>query len=116
MIRRDVFEELGGFDEKIFMYTEDMELCYRAKERGYETYFYPDVEVLHAEHGSTNRTFAIVNIYKNLQYFYKKHKSPFEYYFVKTLLKAKAATLIIAGKIVGSKYLVETYKDALKTT
>lgn len=114
MIRRDAFEKLKGFDENIFMYTEDMELCYRAKLKGFKTFFYPDVDVVHAEHGSTNRTFAIINIFQNLLYFYKKHKSVAEYLFVKFLLNTKAIILILIGKMIGSTYLVKTYSEALK--
>lgn len=113
MIRRDVFEELKGFDEKIFMYTEDMELCYRAHKLGKDVYFYPNVMVLHKEHGSANKTFAIVNIYKNLLYFYKKHRSPAEYKTMKFMMQTKAKTLIQLGKRTNKPYLVETYKKAL---
>jgi GT2 family glycosyltransferase len=114
MIQSLVFKKLGGFDKDIFMYTEDMELCYRAKLEGYKTYFYPNVTVMHAEQGSSNRGFAIVNIYKNLLYFYKKHRSPTEYIFLKTLMRTKAGLLIGIGKIMGNKYLVETYKEAIR--
>ena len=115
MIKKEVFEDLNGFDENIFMYTEDMELCYRANLRGFKTYFYPDVAVLHAEHGSTSRTFAIVNIYKNLLYFYKKHRSYAEYLILKIILTIKAVFLIIVGKLIGSSYLLKTYKEALRS-
>jgi GT2 family glycosyltransferase len=114
MIRRDVFEEIKGFDEKIFMYTEDMELCYRAHLVGKEVYFYPDVMVLHKEHGSTNKTFAIVNIFKNLLYFYKKHRSPAEYMMMKSMMVAKAQSLIAVGKATKNQYLVDTYEKALE--
>lgn len=113
LIRKKVFEELHGFDEKIFMYTEDMELCYRAHLKGKEIYFYPDVMILHKEHASTSKTFAIVNIYKNLLYFYKKHRSPFEYTLLKFFLQSKARSLIAAGKATKNQYLVETYEKAL---
>jgi GT2 family glycosyltransferase len=113
MIRRDVFDEMHGFDEKIFMYTEDMELCYRAQLAGKKVYFYPDVMVLHKEHASTSKTFAIVNIYKNLLYFYKKHRSPGEYRLVKAMMVAKAKSLIALGKARKNKYLIETYEKAL---
>ena len=73
MIRRDLFEKLSGFDENYFMYMEDMDLCFRAKNRGFLTYFYPDVKLIHIQLGSSNRTFAIKNIYKGLLYFYMKH-------------------------------------------
>lgn len=114
MIRKDIFQKLSGFDENIFMYIEDMELCYRAKLRGYKTMFYPDVNVVHAEHGSTNRSFAIVNIYKGLLYFYKKHKSYPEYLYVKILLLIKAVIAIIIGRVFRNDYLVKTYKQAIK--
>lgn len=112
MIRKDDFEKLHGFDEKIFMYTEDMELCYRARKKKMNIYFYPDVDIIHAEHGSTNKTFAIVNIYKNLLYFYKKHRSYAEYLILKILLLLKAVILITIGKIKKNNYLLDTYSQA----
>ncbi|HZE86571.1 MAG TPA: glycosyltransferase family 2 protein [Methylomirabilota bacterium] len=114
MIQKNIFEKLGGFDEKIFMYTEDMELCYRANLAGYKTFFYPDIMIVHKEHGSANRTFAIVNIYKNLLYFYKKHRSRGEYLFLRSLMATKAGILLTAGKILKNTYLTQTYEQALK--
>lgn len=114
MIRRDVFEKLSGFDEKIFMYTEDMELCYRAKKLGYKTYFYPDVSVVHQDLGSSNRSFAIVQIYKGLLYFYKKHRSQLEYTIVKTMLYVKAGIAIAIGSLTGNKYLTTTFRKAIQ--
>ncbi len=114
MIRTEVFKALSGFDEKIFMYTEDMELCYRANLEGYKTYFYPFVTVVHAEHGSSSRTFAIIYIYKGLLYYYKKHKNYLEYSIIKTLLYMKAVTAIIIGNITRNSYLVKTYKQAIR--
>lgn len=114
MIRREAFQKLGGFDRNIFMYTEDMELCYRAKKAGYLTYFYPDVNIIHVDHGSSTRAFAIINIYKNIVYFYKKHRKNYEYLLVKFLLKSKAIILICFGKLLRSKYLMTTYEEALK--
>ncbi len=112
MIRKDDFEKLHGFDEKIFMYTEDMELCYRARKKNMNIYFYPNVEIIHAEHGSTNKTFAIVNIYKNLLYFYKKHRSYGEYLILKIILLFKAMILMTVGKIKKNDYLLDTYSQA----
>ena len=114
MIRKEIFIKLSGFDENIFMYTEDMELCYRARLLGYSTYFYPKINVIHLDYGSTNRTFAIVNIYKNVLYFYKKHRSMLEYFLLRFVLTAKAYLLIILGTVLRSTYLKETYKQALE--
>ncbi|HSA84093.1 MAG TPA: glycosyltransferase family 2 protein [Patescibacteria group bacterium] len=114
MIRRDAFEKLKGFDERIFMYTEDMELCYRAKKEGLSVWFYPDIKVTHAEHGSGNRAFAIKYIYQGLLYFYKKHKSELEYHILKIMLIAKAKIAIAVGFLTGKQELVKTYQDAIK--
>lgn len=114
MVRKDVFQRLSGFDEKIFMYTEDMELCFRAQQAGYNVMFYPKIMVTHAEHGSTSRSFAIVHIYKGMLYFYKKHKSVFEYQLLKAMLLAKAWIAIIVGSLIGKHTLVKTYQEAIK--
>ena len=115
MIRRDLFEKLRGFDENYFMYMEDMDLCFRAKEEGFLTYFYEDVKVIHMQLGSSNRQFAIKNIYKGILYFYKKHGNFLSYSIVKSMIYFKAYLLIIIGRIINNKYLVDTYSKALKT-
>jgi GT2 family glycosyltransferase len=46
-IRRDLFEELGGFTEELFMYQEDLELGWRARLRGLRVVVNPAADVLH---------------------------------------------------------------------
>lgn len=114
MIRSDVFKDIGKFDRDIFMYMEDQELCFRAKLRGFKTYFYKDVEVVHNERGSSNRAFAIVNIYKGIKSFYKNYKPRWQYLIAVLMLKKKALVLVLLGKIFNNKYLSRTYREALK--
>lgn len=113
-VKKIVFEDLNGFDEHYFMYIEDMDLCYRAKQKGYTVVFDPHVKVLHVGQGSSNRAFAIKHIYKNLLYFYKKHKSSFEYFVIKTMLVGKAYILIAVGTVLFRKQLAKTYKEAVR--
>jgi len=113
MVKKAIFDELGGFDKQFFMYMEDMELCYRAKKKGYAVYFYPDLNILHTGQGSSNRSFAIVHIYKGLLYFYKKHMPYWQYVTLKFLLKSKAVFLIIIGRLTGNSYFLSTYEKAL---
>ena len=49
VIRRSAFEELGGFDEAYFMFAEDMDLCWRAHERGFGVGVAPAAVVTHVE-------------------------------------------------------------------
>lgn len=47
MIRRSVFERLGGFDPRFFLYYEDVDLCARAAAAGYATYYLPSARAVH---------------------------------------------------------------------
>ncbi len=113
LVRRSVFEQLQGFDEHFFMYIEDMEFCYRAKKRGYRVKFLSDAIATHVAQGSSNRCFAIVNIYKGLSYFYKKHRSFWEYLIVKILLSVKAIIAMTIGVLTFNSGLIKTYRKAL---
>lgn len=114
MVRSNVFEKIGGFDGEIFMYFEDVELCFRAKKIGSLTYYYPHVTTLHMGQGSSNRTFAVVHIYEGLMYFYKKHMPLWQTNVIKLLLKLKAHAFIRLGKLLKNTYLQTTYAQALE--
>lgn len=113
MVRGDIFEKLAGFDEKFFMYMEDMEICFRAKKLGFSTYFYPNLRLKHKSLGSSSRTFAIINIYRGILHFYSKHKTRFEYLVVKTLLILKTKVLILVGSLTFNSDLRDRYKKAM---
>jgi GT2 family glycosyltransferase len=51
-VRREVFEQAGGWDEDYFMFGEDIDLCYQIKKHGHKIMFYPQVSALHY-HGMT---------------------------------------------------------------
>lgn len=114
VVRRELFSKLNGFDESFFMYIEDMELCYRARKAGYDTYFFPDSRLIHLNQGSSSRSFAIKYIYKGLLYFYKKHRNIMEYFVLKLMLWSKAIILIIIGLITKDTYLKKTYMEAIR--
>lgn len=48
-VRTELFERLGGFDEAYFMFAEDMDLCFRARDRGAHVGTAPDAIVTHVE-------------------------------------------------------------------
>jgi GT2 family glycosyltransferase len=54
LIRRAVFEELKGFDERFFMYFEELELSLRVRRAGWRSTFLPDATVFHEERASSN--------------------------------------------------------------
>ncbi len=57
LLRRDAVEQIGGFDERFFMYAEDLEWCWRAHDRGWEVRFEPAALVRHVGGGSTEAVY-----------------------------------------------------------
>ena len=84
-IRRDLYEQLKGFDEEFFMYGEDLDLCFKAKVAGYKNYYTPVTNVLHfrGQSSRTRRVKSYIDFYEAMWIFVKKHKS---YYTVPRFL------------------------------
>jgi GT2 family glycosyltransferase len=55
LVRRHVFDEIGGFDESFFMFNEEVDLCYRARAAGWTVLFWPDAEFVHVGGASTSQ-------------------------------------------------------------
>lgn len=53
LIRRDLFARLGGFDERFYFTGEEIDLCWRARESGYEIAYLPSAQAIHSVGGST---------------------------------------------------------------
>ena len=56
LIRREVYEKTGGFDEDFFMYGEDIDWCYRISKAGWKVFYQPSAEILHYGGESTLRS------------------------------------------------------------
>jgi N-acetylglucosaminyl-diphospho-decaprenol L-rhamnosyltransferase len=78
LVRRDLFERLGGFDEAFFLYSEEVDLLYRAAQLGAETWFDPAAEVTHVWGGTAGRASALTLEEQARSHvrFFRKHASP----------------------------------------
>jgi N-acetylglucosaminyl-diphospho-decaprenol L-rhamnosyltransferase len=56
LFRAAVFREIGGFDERYFLYYEDVDLCKRLRSRGYDALLVPSVEVIHDARRESRRS------------------------------------------------------------
>jgi hypothetical protein len=79
IVKRDIIDKVGLMDESYFMYGDDIDWCYRIKQAGWKVYYLPEAEVIHygGRGGSRRRSYRnIVEFYRAMAIFYKKHYSP----------------------------------------
>lgn len=101
-IRREAFEEIGGFDPAFFMYSEEIDLCYRLKAAGWEVHFAPVATVTHVGGASTGqkRPEMAVRRVASSKLFYRRHYS-------------RPRVLVLEGMI-GAAMLVRMGRDRLR--
>lgn len=77
MMRRELYEKIGGFDSQFFMYGEDLDLCYRSQKAGFRNYYYHDTQIIHYKGESTKRSSLDETkvFYDAMHLFVKKHLS-----------------------------------------
>ncbi len=75
MVRKDVLDTVGGFDETFFMYGEDVDLSYRIQKAGYKNYYVADTSIIHFKGESTKKgSLNYVRMFYNaMSIFVKKH-------------------------------------------
>ena len=74
LIRRDLFDDIGGFDEAFFAVHEDVDLSYRVQLRGYRCLYVPEATVWHAGSATLGRLSAQAIFWgqRNLEWMYFK--------------------------------------------
>jgi N-acetylglucosaminyl-diphospho-decaprenol L-rhamnosyltransferase len=75
LVQREVFESLGGFDERFFMYAEDLDLCYRLKKRGGQVLYVPESVFKHRWGASSvgNRLGLELEHHRSIYRYFTKH-------------------------------------------
>jgi len=75
LMRGEAVAQVGLLDERYFMYAEDLDLCYRLKQRGWQVWYNADVTVLHYKGQSSRQHSALSNyyFYRTMRLFYDEH-------------------------------------------
>jgi N-acetylglucosaminyl-diphospho-decaprenol L-rhamnosyltransferase len=74
VVRREVLGQIGGFDEGYFMYSEELDLCRRIKEAGWQIVYLPTAQIIHHEGKSSGQVVAARHIHfqtSKVRYFRK---------------------------------------------
>jgi len=78
LMRRQALDDIGGFDERFFMYVEDLEWCWRAREQGWLVLFEPTAIVCHVGNASGEAGYGRTRsaaYFRNTYRFYRRHHS-----------------------------------------
>lgn len=115
MISKKAIDAFGGFDQNIFMYGEDVEICIRAKNHHFDVSLDPTAEIIHLQNASSSSENAIIGEYKGYLYIFAKHQSTFKTAVAKIILQYGAlARIFVFNFIAPNKNKVTIYKKVLK--
>ena len=74
LMKRDLFLEVGGFDEDCFMYSDDIDLSYVVSKKGKFNYYFNETTVIHYKGESTIKDGTYMKRFQeSMNFFYKKH-------------------------------------------
>jgi GT2 family glycosyltransferase len=73
-LKRDLYLEVGGFDEECFMYSDDIDLSYRILQKGKSNFYFHETTVIHYKGESTIKDETYMKRFQEaMNFFYKKH-------------------------------------------
>ncbi len=108
MIKRQVFEKIGFFDEKYFLYYEDNDLSQRAKRQGFSVYYQPKAFLWHLNAGSTGGSGSMLH-----DYYITRNRLLFGFKFTsfktKLALIRESLKLIVVGRPWQKKGVLDFY-------
>ena len=74
LMKRDLYHEIGGFDENCFMYSDDIDLSYMALKKGKSNYYFHETSVVHYKGESTVKDETYMKRFQEaMNFFYQKH-------------------------------------------
>jgi GT2 family glycosyltransferase len=88
MIRRETFDEVGLLDEGLFMYGDDVDWCRRARNAGWQVFFYPGARAIH-DRGKITAPYPVrfaVAQQKSVLHYWKKHHGFFGVLGIRSIL------------------------------
>lgn len=110
IIRKSLFEKVGGFDEKFFLFFEEFDLANRIKKLGFKNYIDPEVKVFH-KWGESTKQNSKTNSYfeKSRFYYFKKNYGLVNALITESFLRFNS-TAIILITLLGIGLFLRTFR------
>lgn len=113
MMPRELFVTVGGFDEKIFLYVEELELCFRIRKLNRGIVYRTNTSITHFGGASGGSHLALTLEIKYMVYFYQKHLPAWQGSVAKQVFKAGCLLRWLLFGIIGRNEVAsKAYKQA----
>ncbi|MEK7127276.1 MAG: glycosyltransferase family 2 protein [Patescibacteria group bacterium] len=114
LIPRSVFEKTRGFDEKYFMYGEELEWQYRMHEMGYKSYYLPAAKIVHLGFSSSSPANGAIKELQSYMAFFKKYKPAWQLPILKVIIIFGCLLRICRGLIQKRhRWMVKAYYESI---
>jgi len=109
LMKRKNYLDSGGLDEQFFMYGEDIDLCYRMIQSGFQNYYSGKIPIVHFKGESTLKDKKYFNRFAGaMQLFYRKH---FDGNFLLNLLYKAGSSVLSVKKLIAANAVAKTSSD-----
>lgn len=100
MVRRAALNEVGAFDERFFLYFEEVDLCWRLRASGWRVQFVHDATIMHVGGASSRpiRAAALVHRYRSMFAFYRKHYPGWHLLVLKLAVQVSTIARLLIGQ------------------
>ena len=102
LLRKEVLDQVGFLDEDYFMYSEEVDLCYRIQRAGWRLYWVPQAEIVHFGGQSTQQvpTEMFLNLYQSKIKYFRKHYGWLAAHIYKLILRVAALSRLVLAPFV----------------
>ncbi len=108
MIKKAVLDKVGHFDERFFMYCEDIDLCHRINLEGFKIYYVPTTQIIHYKGESTkkNNLDYVITFNKALYQFFQKYYAKKSLFLFRWII---VLGIVVRGILIYLKHFLEEY-------
>ena len=102
LLRKEVLDQVGFLDEDYFIYSEEVDLCYRIQRAGWRLFWVPQAEVVHFGGQSTQQvpTEMFLNLYQSKIKYFRKHNGWLAAQLYKLILMMAALSRLVLAPFV----------------
>lgn len=112
IMRRKLIDQVGALDERFFMYCEDVDIAFRARESGWRVVYFPGAVVTHAKGRSSDKSpnKMIIAHHKSMYRFFRKHYAAKSSVLTRVLVPLgavlRASVLVARNSCLHAKWIV----------